>query len=167
MTVGCHPSLPTQYRAAPRLYLALRRGVLRHAGAASQPAHAEPEGKQHATRGSYEHDVEAGERQAPGAVRLRDAAGTRVLDHRAGIVVAAAVVDLGLDDPARLRVAGLGGACGHGGGSAEKHQGADRAGQELLAESHLVGLPTTVWRPYPSLARDPSWVRAYCSGDTQ
>src|SRR5205085_4927584 len=63
---------------------------------------------------------------------------------RGRVEVAAAVVDLRLDDAARLGVAGLGRAGRHRGGSAEQHDGADGAGQELLAESHLLGLPTTV-----------------------
>src|SRR3954447_7049528 len=79
-------------------------------------------------------------------MRLGDATGTRVrlLGDGSRVVIAAAVLDRALDDPARLGVAALGRARSHRGRRAEQHDGADGAGQELLAESHLLGLPTTV-----------------------
>src|SRR5436853_3699955 len=115
MTVGCHPSLPTQYRAAPRLYLATttRCGVLRDARGASEPSHRNAEPEKQATCGCHQHHVETGEREASGAVRLGDAAGARVLLDRGRVVIAAAVVDRALDDPTRLGVAGLGRGGGH------------------------------------------------------
>src|SRR3954454_14508128 len=122
------PSSTYPYRAGLRFYLAVRPRVLRDRRRPGEAAHAQPEPEQETARRDDEHEVEARERQAPVALRLRLGRTLRRGDDAAGVVAtAAAVLDLRFDDPARLRVAGLRRSDSERGGGGEQHRGADRA----------------------------------------